>query len=111
MSSGEHAPGRDEFPIEKQAQEIAWHLEELLHHRPLPLSKDFQGTSPMPVGYRNAADGVLLAEFDPADRRFVDFRNIGRQDLIVVTALAPLLFLRKLGLLENRFSTLVCSEW
>ena len=63
-------PGRDEFLIEKQAEEITLHLEKLLHQRSLPLSNDFQGTSPMPVRHRQVADDVALAEFDTADRRF-----------------------------------------
>ena len=63
-------PGQDEFPVEKQAQEIGAHLERLPHQRSLPLSQDFQGGSPMPARYRRVADGVERAEFDPADRRF-----------------------------------------
>jgi tetratricopeptide (TPR) repeat protein len=63
-------PGRDEFVVEKQAQEIVHHLEKLPDQRSLPLSKDFQGISPMPARHREVADGVAAAEFDPADRRF-----------------------------------------
>ncbi len=54
------APGNDEFPEEKTAMEIAAML---AGKRPLPLTPDFRGTSPMPVRYRAVADGVEEAEF------------------------------------------------
>src|SRR5215472_342955 len=57
-------PGRDEFSVEKEAEEITFHLENLPRQRSLPLHKDFQGASPMPVRHRHVADGVALAEFD-----------------------------------------------
>jgi tetratricopeptide (TPR) repeat protein len=63
-------PGQDEFIVEKQAAEITVHLNRLLDLRDLPLSPDFQGTSPMPVRHTQVADGVFRAEFNPADQGF-----------------------------------------
>ena len=63
-------PGHDEFTIEKQAAEIASHLDRLVGTRKLPLAAGFQGVSPMPVRYKAIAKDVALAEFDAADSRF-----------------------------------------
>jgi tetratricopeptide (TPR) repeat protein len=56
-------PGRDGFPIEKDAAEITDHLTRLAEARTLPVSDDFSGHSPVPVQYHRVADGVFRAEF------------------------------------------------
>ena len=63
-------PGHDEFAGEKQASDITAHLDAIFETRALPLSNNFEGASPMPARYRAVAEGVALAEFDPADRDF-----------------------------------------
>jgi tetratricopeptide (TPR) repeat protein len=56
-------PGTDEFPFEKEAQEIETRLAAMLSGRELPLASDFAGTSPMPRRYKPVAEGVAEAEF------------------------------------------------
>src|SRR5690348_3668698 len=68
--SGYIDPRRDGFETEKRAVEITEHLERLPQSRLLPLSSRFEGISPQPLRYRQVAEGIALAEFDPADRRF-----------------------------------------
>src|SRR5689334_5470269 len=63
-------PGSDEFASEKQAAAITPHLERLSQTRTLPVSSDFQGTSPMPARHRAVAEGFARAEYDPLDNRF-----------------------------------------
>ncbi len=63
-------PGHDEFTVEKRAMEITAHLERLVETRSLPLGNGFEGASPLPARYKTVAEGVLRAEFDPADRNF-----------------------------------------
>jgi tetratricopeptide (TPR) repeat protein len=65
-------PGHDEFAGEKRAAEITAHLEKLPHLRKLPLSPDFQGTSPLPARYHRVAEDVARAEFDPAATNFAE---------------------------------------
>ncbi|HLM99352.1 MAG TPA: FG-GAP-like repeat-containing protein [Bryobacteraceae bacterium] len=60
-------PGTDEFPFEKEAQEIEQRLRAALRGTPLQLSDDFRGASPMPLRYKSMADGVSVAEFGSAD--------------------------------------------
>ena len=56
-------PG-DDFPLEKEALEIAGHLRTLLQTRSLPLAPDFRGISPLPsetdfeAGLKNWLDGL-----------------------------------------------------
>jgi tetratricopeptide (TPR) repeat protein len=63
-------PGHDEFPLEKEAFEIAAHLRELTRTRALPLAPDFRGSSPLPVRHLPIAEGVSRAEFNPSDPAF-----------------------------------------
>ena len=63
-------PGHDDFPLEKEAFEIAARLRELTRVRGLPLAPDFRGSSPLPVRHLPVAGGVSRAEFDPSDRAF-----------------------------------------
>ncbi len=63
-------PGHDDFPLEKEAFEIAARLRELPRTRELPLSPDFHGQSPLPVRYVPLAEGVSRAEFDPSEGAF-----------------------------------------
>jgi tetratricopeptide (TPR) repeat protein len=63
-------PGHDDFPLEKEAFEIAARLKELPQSRSLPLAPDFRGSSPIPVRHLPVADGVSRAEFDPSDAAF-----------------------------------------
>jgi tetratricopeptide (TPR) repeat protein len=63
-------PGHDDFPLEKEAFEIAARLKQLALTRSLPLAPDFRGSSPLPVRYVAIADGVSRAEFDLADPAF-----------------------------------------
>jgi len=75
-------PGSDEFPFEKQAQEIEGRLAAMLHGEALPLATGFRGTPPMPRRYIRIAEGVSEAEFatkeasDPAVAEWV--RSLGR---------------------------------
>jgi tetratricopeptide (TPR) repeat protein len=59
-------PGHDDFPIEKEAFEIAARLNALTQTRSLPLAPDFHGSSPLPLRYVPVAEGVSRAEFDAA---------------------------------------------
>jgi tetratricopeptide (TPR) repeat protein len=59
-------PGHDDFPIEREAFDIAAHLDALTQKRSLPLAPDFHGSSPLPLRYVPVADGVSRAEFDDA---------------------------------------------
>ncbi len=63
-------PGRDSFATETAAAETSTHLDSLLQLRMLPLTPDFQGSSPMPVRHRTIADGIAQAEYDLSDRDF-----------------------------------------
>ena len=60
-------PGSDEFPREKQAQEIEKRLAAMLQGEPLPLAANFRGTPPLPRNYKHIADGVAEAEFTDAE--------------------------------------------
>src|SRR5437762_13312109 len=60
-------PGHDDFPLEKEAFEIAARLKQLTLTRSLPLAPDFRGSSPLPVRYAPVAEGASRAEFDLAD--------------------------------------------
>jgi tetratricopeptide (TPR) repeat protein len=57
------AAGTDEFHFEKEAEEIERRLAAMLGGQALPLSEDFEGTSPLPRGYHAIAEGVSEAEF------------------------------------------------
>jgi len=59
--------GSDEFPLEKQAQEIENRLAAVLHGEPLPLAAGFHGTPPRPLRYTRIAEGVSEAEFAAAE--------------------------------------------
>ncbi len=59
-------PGTDEFPFEKEAEEIENHLSAMLRGQALPLAPGFVGTSPLPSRYRSVAEGVAEAEFGSA---------------------------------------------
>src|SRR5580658_657607 len=63
-------PGHDDFPIEKEASEIAARLAALTQTRSLPLAPGFRGPSPFPVRHLPVADGVSRAEFDASDPAF-----------------------------------------
>ncbi len=63
-------PGLDDFPLEKEASEIAAHLKTLPAARSLPLAPDFRGASPLPLRYVPVAENVSRAEFDPSDTSF-----------------------------------------
>ena len=63
-------PGLDDFPIEKEAFEIAARLKALIRTRSLPLATDFRGSSPLPIRYLPVAEGVSHAEFDSSDVAF-----------------------------------------
>jgi hypothetical protein len=54
--------GSDDFPFEKQAQEIENRLAAMLHGEELPLAVGFPGT-PRPRRYIRIAEGVSEAEF------------------------------------------------
>jgi Flp pilus assembly protein TadD len=74
--------GSDEFPFEKQAQEIERHLAAMLQGEALPLAPAFRGTPPMPQRHIRIAEGVSEAEFgneessDPAMAEWI--RSLGR---------------------------------
>jgi tetratricopeptide (TPR) repeat protein len=55
--------GSDEFPFEKQAQEIENRLAAMLHAKPLPLATGFRGAPSMPKRYTHIAEGVSEAVF------------------------------------------------
>ncbi|HXM39897.1 MAG TPA: FG-GAP-like repeat-containing protein [Bryobacteraceae bacterium] len=55
--------GSDEFPIEKQAQEIENRLAAMFHGEALPLAAGFRGIPPTPRRYVRIAEGVSEAEF------------------------------------------------
>ena len=63
-------PGHDDFPLEKEAFEIASRLKELPLARSLPLAPDFRGSSPLPVRHVPLVEGVSRAEFNPSDAAF-----------------------------------------
>src|ERR1700733_4345590 len=63
-------PGHDDFPLEKEAFEIAARLKELPLARSQPLAPDFRGSSPLPVRHVPVAESVSRAEFDPSDAAF-----------------------------------------
>ncbi len=56
-------PDADEFPLERQAQEIAAHLKRLPETGTLPFALGLRGVSPMPARYRPVGDGVSTAEY------------------------------------------------
>ncbi|HWD99558.1 MAG TPA: VCBS repeat-containing protein, partial [Bryobacteraceae bacterium] len=60
----ESAP--EDFPLEKEALQIAAHLKRLPETRTLPLAPGFYGISPMPSRYVSLAEGVSKAEYDPS---------------------------------------------
>ncbi len=62
-------PGHDEFPLEKEAFEIASHLKRFAETRTLPCARGMKGISPLPVRYVSIAEGVSKAEYDssPSD--------------------------------------------
>ena len=66
------APGRDEYPLERQALETVSHLRRLVSGggAPLPLAPSFEGISIYPATYTQVADDVRKAEFDLSDRDF-----------------------------------------
>jgi hypothetical protein len=55
--------GTDEFPFEKEAQDIENRLSAMLSGQALELPGDFTGASPMPRRYNSAGEGVAEAEF------------------------------------------------
>ncbi len=59
-------PDPEDFPLEREAQEIAAHLNRLTQTRTLPFAPTLQGTSPRPARYRTIAEGVSQAEYTPA---------------------------------------------
>jgi tetratricopeptide (TPR) repeat protein len=63
-------PGPDDFPLEKEALEIAGHLRSLMQTRSLPLARDFRGASPFPVSWKPLTEGVAGAQFDFSDIQF-----------------------------------------
>jgi hypothetical protein len=56
-------PAADEFPLEKQAFEIAAQLKRLPETGTLPFAQNLRAMSPMPVRYKPAGDGVSTAEY------------------------------------------------
>jgi tetratricopeptide (TPR) repeat protein len=54
----------EDFPLEKEALEIAGHLRRLPETRTLPFAATFHGISPMPSRYLSVADRVSKAEYD-----------------------------------------------
>src|ERR1700723_1357747 len=55
--------GSDEFPFEKQAQEIESRLAAMLNGKALPLASGFRGAPLIPKRYVPMAEGVAEAEF------------------------------------------------
>jgi len=56
-------PGSDEFPFEKEAQEIEGRLAAMLRGEALPLASDFAGGVPLARRYIPVGEGVAEAEF------------------------------------------------
>ncbi len=63
-------PGRDKFPVEKEAAQITSALDRMIQTGATPLAAGFRGVSPMPVRYHRVADDVAEAVFDSSDRNF-----------------------------------------
>jgi Flp pilus assembly protein TadD len=59
-------PDADDFPLEKQAQEIAAHLNRFTGTRTLPFAPTLQGVSPLPARYTTIAENISKAEYNPA---------------------------------------------
>src|ERR1017187_4528393 len=57
----------DEFPLEKEAFEIASHLNRLTSVRSLPLAPGLRGVSPLPLRYAAVSEGVTQAEYDSVE--------------------------------------------
>ena len=55
----------EDFPLEKEALQIAARLKRLPETRSLPYAPGFHGISPMPSRYLSLAKGVSKAEYDP----------------------------------------------
>lgn len=73
--------GSDEFPFEKQAQEIENRLAAMLKGEPLRMATGFRGSPSMPKRYTRIAEGVSEAEFgddawEPAFTAWI--RSLGR---------------------------------
>jgi tetratricopeptide (TPR) repeat protein len=62
-------PGQDDFPLEKQALDIAAQLKQFSRTRVLPVMPGLQGISPVPAKYKLVAESVSTAEYDasPSD--------------------------------------------
>jgi tetratricopeptide (TPR) repeat protein len=56
-------PGSDEFPLEKQAQEIESRLAAMMNGKALPLASGFRGAPLIPKRYIRIAEDVAEAEF------------------------------------------------
>ena len=63
-------PGADEFTGERDAMEIEARLQMLHTGVALPLTADFDGTSPNPSRLQALDTEIAIAQFDPADRDF-----------------------------------------
>ncbi len=63
-------PGQDEFPLEKEALEIAARLRSLIQTRSLPLALNFRGISPLPKTWNPVSEGVATAQFDHSDTNY-----------------------------------------
>jgi hypothetical protein len=63
-------PGQDDFPLEKEALEIAARLRSLIQTRSLPLAQDFRGVSPLAKAWAPVSEGVATAQFDHSDADF-----------------------------------------
>jgi tetratricopeptide (TPR) repeat protein len=71
-------PGTDEFPFEKEAQEIEGRLAAMLRGEALPPANDFAGSVPLARRYRPVSEGVAEAEFG-AEADFQKWiRSLGR---------------------------------
>ena len=57
------APGKDTFPEEKKAMEIAGALRKAIHTLELPLAQPVECVSPCPTSYRHLADDLEEAVF------------------------------------------------
>jgi Flp pilus assembly protein TadD len=62
--------GHDDFAVEREAEEIEARWDLTLATRAITLAESFRGVSPVPARYRQIAEGVFEAEFDPGDHRF-----------------------------------------
>jgi hypothetical protein len=62
--------GSDEFPFEKQAQEIESRLAAMLNGRPLPLAAGFRGVALVPKRYVPIGEGAAQAEFAEGEPDF-----------------------------------------